>query len=318
MAGMETASHASMARAARRRPLGRTGIALSALGLGGAPMGGRFGPVARETVRAVVVELLERDLNLVDTAARYSDGRGEADLGAALADVPRAGYVLSCKVAAPEGRSLGDALEASLERLGIEFVDLALLHDPNEASGDELEGAVAQLTELRSRGLARAIGVGIGEVDVLLRAVAAYDVDCVLVSGRYTLLDQSAGRELLPICLERGIGVVLGSAFNSGILATGAVPGARFAYCDAAPPDVVATVRELERLCAERGVPLLAAALQFALAHPAVSSVLVGTTSPHHLGACCDALETPIDEELWQALAAAAPLEAAAVLPGAR
>jgi D-threo-aldose 1-dehydrogenase len=318
MDAMETASHASMTRAARRRPLGRTGIAVSALGLGGAPIGGRFGPVARETVRAVVVELLERDLNLVDTAARYSDGRGEADLGAALADVPRADYVLSCKVAATQGRSLGEALEASLERLGVELADVALLHDPYEASDAELAEALEALAELRSRGLARAIGVGIGEVDVLLRAVEASDVDCVLVSGRYTLLDQSAGRELLPLCVERGIGVVLGSAFNSGILATGAVPGARFAYRDAPPPEVLATVRELERLCAEHEVPLLAAALQFALAHPAVSSVLVGTTSPRHLGACCDALETPIDEELWHALAAAAPLESAAVLPGAR
>jgi D-threo-aldose 1-dehydrogenase len=311
MAEMETASHASTTRAARRRPLGRTGIAVSALGLGGAPIGGRFGPVAREAVRAVVVEILDRDLNLVDTAARYSDGRGEADLGAALADVPRSDYVLSCKVAATA------TFDASLERLGVEFVDVALLHDPYEASEDELADALAELAELRSRGLARAIGVGIGEVDVLLRGIEAFEVDCVLVSGRYTLLDQSAGRELLPLCLERGIGVVLGSAFNSGILATGAAPGARFAYRDA-PPDVVANVRELERLCAERGVPLLAAALQFALAHPAVSSVLVGTTSPRHLGACCDALEVPIDAELWQALAAAASLESDAVLPGAR
>lgn len=312
MDGMETASHASTTRAARRRQLGRTGIAVSALGLGGAPMGGRFGPVARETVRAVVVELLERDLNLVDTAARYSDGRGEADLGAALADVPRADYVLSCKVAATA------TFEASLERLGVEFVDVALLHDPYEASDDELADALAELGELRSRGLAGAIGVGIGEVDVLLRAIEAFDLDCVLVSGRYTLLDQSAGRELLPLCLERGIGVVLGSVFNSGILATGAVPGARFAYREAVPPDVAAAVRELDRLCAVRGVPLLAGALQFALEHPAVSSVLVGTTSPRHLGACCDALETPIDEELWHALAAAAPFESAAALPGAR
>jgi len=312
MDGMETASHASTTRAAQRRPLGRTGIAVSALGLGGAPMGGRFGPVARETVRAVVVGALERDLNLVDTAARYSDGRGEADLGAALANVPRSDYVLSCKVAATA------TFEASLERLGVELVDVVLLHDPYEASDKELADALAELAELRSRGLARAIGVGIGEVDVLLRAVEAFDLDCVLVSGRYTLLDQSAGRDLLPLCLERGIGVVIGSAFNSGILASGDVPGARFAYREAVPPNVAATVRELERLCAGHGVPLFAAALQFALAHPAVSSVLVGTTSPRHLGACCDALEVPIDDDLWHALAAAARFESAAVLPGAR
>jgi D-threo-aldose 1-dehydrogenase len=162
-------------------------------------------------------------------------------------------------------------------------------------------GAYPALAALREQGLVRAIGIGVNDPAISARFVRETDIDCVLLAGRYSLLEQSAQDEFLPLALERGIGVLLGGVFNSGILATGAVPGAKYNYREA-PPPIVSRVRAIERVCAAHGVALPHAALAFALAHPAVAAVLLGAASPDEVMRNVAALGSRIPQELWRDL----------------
>jgi D-threo-aldose 1-dehydrogenase len=190
------------------------------------------------------------------------------------------------------------SLEESLERLGLDRVDIVHIHDPDDYMDEALAGAYRALERLRSEGVVRAIGAGMNHVEPLLRFAREGDFDCFLVAGRYTLLDRSAQPELLPLCLERGIDVIAGGVYNSGILAGGST----FDY-EPAAPELVERAGRLRAACERRGVPLLAAALQFPLRHPAVETALVGVRSPAEVDASLDAAAVPIPDELWAELA---------------
>jgi D-threo-aldose 1-dehydrogenase len=332
-----------------RRRLGRTAVEVSRLGLGGAPLGNLFRAVTEVDARDTVLAAWAAGLRYFDTAPLYGHGLSERRLGAALRDRPRGDFVLSTKVgrrlearapAAAAGGVYVDvppvlpvydygyegtlrSVEASLDRLGLDRVDVLFVHDvgahTHGADGERtvretLGGAVPALERLRREARVRAIGVGVNEWQVAQRMVEAADLDCVLLAGRYSLLEQGALETFLPLCARRGVGVIIGGAFNSGILATGAVPGAPYNYAPA-PPGVQERVRALERVCAGHGVPLAAAALQFPLAHPAVAAVVVGARSAAEVARDVMLAQTVIPGALWRDLRTAGLIHAAAPTP---
>jgi D-threo-aldose 1-dehydrogenase len=269
-------------------------------------------------------------LRLFDTAPLYGKGAAETRLGAALVGRPRDAYVLSTKVGrllrpdappdpetlrglwhdAPALNPVFDFSEAgvlrsfdeSLERLGLDRIDIALIHDPDDHDEQALAGAYPALERLRSEGVVGAVGVGSNQVDVLCRFARETDVDCFLVAGRYTLLDHVGLGELLPLCVERGIAVIAGGVYNSGILA-GPRPGATFNY-EPASQELVERALQLQSVCERHGVPLRAAAIQFPLAHPAVAAVVTGAASVTELEENVEHARSPIPAALWADLQA--------------
>jgi len=309
--------------------LGRSGLRVSRLGLGTAPLGGMFDHVDDGQARDVVRHALDRGLTYLDTAPQYGHGTGERRLGAALAGVPRSSVVVSTKVGrlvvasgtgdtgifadAPPSDTVFDfspdgvrrSLEASLDRLGLDRVDIVYLHDPDDPAHAEtaLAQAYPVLHELRAQGVVRAIGVGMNQAAVPLRFVRETDLDAVLLAGRWSLIDRS-GAELLAECLRRNVSVVIGGVFNSGLLADPAPrpgPRATFDYAPA-PAHLVRLAGQLAGVCAEHGTTLPVAALQFPFRHPAVTSVLTGTRSAAELDANLAALDEPVAEALWLAV----------------
>jgi D-threo-aldose 1-dehydrogenase len=288
------------------------------IGLGGGPLGGLFDAVTDEDARATVDAAWERGVRLYDTAPFYGSGLSERRLGAALQTRPRDELVLSTKVGRllrpgrPDPSFAGAdplgavfdfsydgalrSLEESLDRLGLDRVDVVLIHDPQNHVDEALAGAYPALLRLREEGTVRAIGAGINYVEPLLRFGREADIDCLLVAGRWTLLDRS-GEEVLELCAERGIAVLAGGVLNSGVLAGGRT----FEY-GPAPPDVLERAGALRDVCRHHTVPLLGAALQFPLRHPAVASVIVGARSAAEVEEGLDALEVEIPDELWAAV----------------
>ena len=314
----------------RSRPLGRSQVRVTELGFGAAAMGNLFTPVSDDAAAAAVAAAWAAGIRVFDTAPHYGLGLSERRLGAALRQYPRDEYVISTKVgrllepaSEPYGtdaegfavpaayRRVRDysadgvrrSLAASLDRLGLDRIDIALIHDPEEHGAQAFRAAYPALEELRAQGCLGAIGAGMNEAEMLTRFVTDTDVDVVLVAGRYTLLDQSAGRELLPAAHERGVGVLVGGVFNSGLLAA-PVPNATYDY-QAAPGRLVARARQLEAVCAQFGVPLRAAAVRFPLRHPAVAGVLVGARSPAEIGDLIGLWRQDLPADLWAALGAA-------------
>jgi D-threo-aldose 1-dehydrogenase len=194
------------------------------------------------------------------------------------------------------------SLEESLERLGLDRVDIVLVHDPDDHEREAYEQAFPALAELRDQGVVRAIGAGMNQAGMLTRFVRDLDLDLVLVAGRYSLLDQRALAELLPACAARGTAVVVGGVFNSGLLADPR-PGATFDYAPA-PPELVDRAVRLAEVCARHGVPLRTAALAFPFGHPAVTSVLVGARSAAEVEDAVASFERPGPAELWAELVA--------------
>jgi D-threo-aldose 1-dehydrogenase len=282
------------------------------LGLGTAPLAGLYAPVADDAAHAVVERAWELGIRFFDTAPYYGSGLAERRLGSALRGRPRDELTLSTKVGRllrPDASRWEGAyfdfsydaalrsLDESLERLGLDRVDIALVHDPDDHYEAALAGAFRALRRLRDEGVVRAIGVGMNQTELLVRFAREADPDCFLVAGRWTVLDRSAGDELLPLCAERGIDVIAGGVFNSGILAGGTT----FDYA-AAPPGVVARVDDLEATCARHGVPLAAAAVQFPVRHRAVRTVLVGCRSPGEVDEDVRLASLEIPERLWSEL----------------
>ena len=323
--------------------LGRGGLRVSALALGTAPLGNLFAPVAEEDAAATVGSALEAGLTYVDTAPHYGLGLAERRLGRLLAGVPRDRFVVSTKVgrlvrplapgetADPEGfadsppaRRVWDlsgdgvrrSLEESLERLGLDRVDIVLVHDPDDHEREAYEQAFPALIELRDQGVVAAIGAGMNQAEMLTRFVRDLDIDVVLVAGRYSLLDQRALAELLPTCAARGTAVVVGGVFNSGLLADPR-PGATFDYAPA-PPELVDRAARLAEVCARHGTPLRAAALAFPFGHPAVTSVLVGARSAAEVQDAVACFEWPVPGELWADLVATGLLPADVPNPAGR
>jgi D-threo-aldose 1-dehydrogenase len=309
-----------------RRPVGATGLAVTRLMLGTAPLGGLFEPVSDAAAAATLEAAWAAGIRSFDTAPHYGVGLSEQRLGAFLAGQPRDQFVLSTKV----GRLLVPAdgevegaesfygtprltrrrdysrdgvrasLEASLQRLGTDRIDVALVHDPEDHLAQALDEAIPALAELKSAGVISAIGVGMNYPDLAERFVTAADLDVVLIAGRYTLLNTTAAATLLPACQRRGVAVWLGGVFNSGILA-----GAGTYDYAAAPPEIAGRARQLAAACARHGVPLPAAALQFALRHPAVTAALVGARTPAEVRADAGYLTAGVPAALFAELASA-------------
>jgi len=310
------------------------------IALGGAPLGNLFTAVADADAVALVRHAVQAGVEYFDTAPHYGNGLSETRLGTALRDVPRDRYALSTKVgrilvrdaSAPRDQhgyvavppvvqrcdysreGVLRSLAESRARLGIERIDIVYVHDLDRATHgpdfdrhfrDLLDSGLPALAEQKSAGVIGAYGIGVNGVDVSLAMLRHADLDVILLAGRYTLADQSALAELLPECKRRGVAIVLGGPFNSGILATGSRPrdGAP-PYFDYAPaPDaVVARVRALEIVCQTYDVPLAAAALQFPAAHPAVAVVLAGARSVAELDANLALARLPISAAFWAEL----------------
>jgi D-threo-aldose 1-dehydrogenase len=276
----------------------------SRLGLGTAPIGGHFSPVGDEEAQAVVDRAWDLGVRVFDTAPLYGFGLAETRLGAALRRRPRNEYVLSTKVGRllRSGAPVFDfsydgalrSLEESLERLGVDRVDIVLIHDPDDHYDEAVVGAYRAIERLREEGVVVAIGAGMNQSELLARFARETDVDCVLVAGRYTLLDRRAGEELLPLCEERGVAVIAAGVFNSGVLADGET----FDYAPATAA-VRARVEELRETTVRWEVPLTAAAIQFPARHPAVACVLVGCRSPGEIEQDVALFDRPLPAGLW-------------------
>jgi len=306
------------------RPLGRRGVAVTAVGLGCAPIGNLFAAVSDDDARATVDAAWDAGIRYFDTAPLYGHGMSERRLGRALRTRSRHDYVLSTKVGRvlrPTGSKrsatiftdVGDlepefdfsrdgilrSLEESLERLATDRIDIALVHDPDDHEDEVLSHAFPTLLRLRDEGVVSAIGCGMNQTAMLERFVARIDVDCVLLAGRYSLLDRT-GAELLAQCAARRVGVILGGVFNTGVLIDPDVyPTYDYA---AAPPALLERARHLRSVCEARGIALGAAALQFAMRHPAVTTVLVGARSLAEVDLDLGYAATPIDDDLFAQL----------------
>lgn len=301
----------------------------AALGLGGAAIGGLYTAVDAGTARATVARAYDAGVRYFDTAPHYGLGLSERHMGAALRD--RADVVLSTKVgrllrprrpdepADPQGFAgipdlvrewdftadgIRRSLEASLERLGRDHVDVVFVHDPDDHEAEVYATAYPALARLREEGVVRAIGAGMNQTPMLTRFVRRLDLDVVLCAGRYTLLEQPAAADLLPACQERGTSVVIGGVYNSGLLVDPR-PGAPYDY-GPAPEPVVARARALRETCAAHGVPLPAAALAYVRRHPAVAAVLVGCRTPAEVDETLAYWDTPVPADLWADLGSAA------------
>ncbi|WP_341913783.1 aldo/keto reductase [Ferrovibrio terrae] len=335
-------------RAARRRILGRGNLTLTGLGLGGAPLGNLYQAVDETDADEVVATAWQGGIRYFDTAPLYGSGLSERRMGRALVRRPRQDYVLSSKVGwliEPDGGVQQDgpyvgldgsrrrcdygydatlrSLEASLQRLGMDSIDIVYIHDLDTAChgaaleqryGEAMRGAYRALAELRDQGVIGALGLGVNEWQVCARALVDADLDVFLLAGRYSLLDQSALASFLPACVRRGVGVVIGGAFNSGILATGAVPDARYDY-KPAPADILQRTDRLAAVCRRHDVPLAAAALQFPSFHPAVVSVLPGARKVAEMAVNIDLFERPVPSALWSELKAEGLLPPEAPVP---
>ena len=294
-------------------PATRDGLSL---GLGGAPLGNMYSAISDDAAQTLLAMIHGDGCVTFDTAPHYGNGRSEQRFGALLARVPRESITLSTKVgrllipspSAPKdygayvdvlpnmqhfdysAAGVRRSIEDSLNRLGVQHIDVAYVHDCSVMTHGDRAAAVLQqviheaipaLHRLRSEGLVHRIGIAVSHWQTCVAVLREADLDCLLLAGRYTLLDQSALPELLPMCQAKGVKIALGGAFNSGILATGVSKASqplRFNYEDA-PPDLVARAAKIERVCEEHNVPLRAAALQFPLAHPAIEIVLAGVKS---------------------------------------
>ena len=215
------------------------------------------------------------------------------------------------------------SFEDSLNRLGVDRVDILLIHDADRRNQGErypevfrsaMDGAYKALIGLREQKLVKAIGCGLNEWESCQDFAEAGDFDCFLLAGRYTLLHQESLETFLPLCQQRGIGIILGGPYNSGILASGAVKDAWFHYAPA-PEEVLMRVAAIEAVCARHGVPLKAAALQFPLHHPCVATVIPGMRSPAEIAENLAMLRAPIPADLWRELKSAGLIEESAPTP---
>jgi D-threo-aldose 1-dehydrogenase len=315
---------------------GRVDLQVTPFGFGTAPIGNIFREIDEQTSDAMIQHAWDAGVRYYDTAPMYGHGLAELRTGHSLRWKNREDFVLSSKV----GRILKPArkqdidyapwtnagrftmhfdysydgtmrsFEDSLQRLNLEYMDICFIHDIDvfTRGGDQpevfktaMDGAWKALSKLRDEGVVKAIGVGVNEWEVCQAALEQRDFDCFLLAGRYTLLEQDSLDTFLPLCEARGAAVVVGGGFNSGILATGAVDGAKYNYAPAAP-EIMDRVRKIEAVCADYGVPLAAAALQFVVAHPAVPTFMAGTRTVEQLEQNLQWFSHPIPADFWTTL----------------
>jgi D-threo-aldose 1-dehydrogenase len=303
----------------------RAPLELSKLSLGTAPLAGLFKPVEDGESDALIKTSLEQGINYFDTAPLYGHGTAETRLGRILQNV-KDPYVIETKVgrilkkvdqanpmpwfpdADPHIEPVFDysrdgilkSLEDSLERLGVSHIDIALMHDCENHVEEAINNAFPVLHTLKAQGIIKAIGVGLNFPDVAMRIMSEVDLDIALIAGRYTLLDQSAQRELLPYAIERKVDITIGGVFNSGVLAN-PVKGATFEYLPASD-EIILKAQKIGAFLKERGIPLTAAALQFPLRHPAVTSVLTGSRNSKELLSNIADFDLELPADIWSEL----------------
>ncbi|MDY4296443.1 aldo/keto reductase [Xanthomonas sacchari] len=317
------------------RALGRSGVQLSTLGFGAAPIGNLYAEVDDAVALAAVADAYAAGIRHFDTAPYYGYGLSEQRLGQGLRGLPRASYTLSTKVgrcvyddaeAAPgrDGFAVAGrraefdysrdgvlrAFESSLQRLGTDHIDVLLLHDIGRLTHGErhpamlrqaLDEALPTMAALKAQGACRAIGIGVNEEDVAVELMPLFPLDCVMLAGRYTLLEQHAAQRIMAQALQRQVGILVAGPYSSGLLSDARGPGETYNYAPVDP----ATLQHAQRLfaaCAAHGVDVGAAALQFPLAHPAVSAVVAGMRTPAEVASAATRLRAAIPAALWQQL----------------
>lgn len=330
-------------RASDRQRVGTRGLEVTRLGLGGTAFGNMYARLDETDAEAIVQAAHAEGIRYCDTAPFYGYGLSEARLGQGLLSVPRDDMVLSSKVGymlvprsegqedhtpfvdIPPLTSIFDysreatlrSIEGSLERLQTDRLDIVLIHDPDESRSNDpdwqpgdrghfdevMEGAYPALCTLREEGVIGAIGLGMNQWQMLADFARAGDFDCFLLAGRYTLLEQESLRELLPLCLEKDVRIIIGGPYNSGILATGAIDGAMYNYAPA-NEQLLERVRQIETVCARHEVPLKAAALQFPFGHEAVATTIPGARSAGEIQDNVRLIEHPVPDDFWADLKA--------------
>lgn len=342
-----TVSQTELLNCRTKRP-----VPLTCMGFGGAPLGNLYRRVSDDDAQAALQAAYDAGIRFFDTAPQYGLGRSEQRFGEAIARFGRENIQLSTKIGrllldcephevtpeafvdVPQKRIVFDytydgvmrSYEASRERLGVSNADILLVHDVcvfsqgsqemSDAKVRELfdGGGYKALTELRDAGEVAAIGAGVNEWQVCEKLLGLGDFDGFLLAGRYTLLEQEALDSFLPLCEKRDVGIILGGPYNSGILATGAVPGAKYNYADA-PNEILDRVDRIEAVCAAHGTPLIAAALQFVLGHPSVKTVIPGAVSAAEVQANVALLNRDIPSGLWSDLRSEGLIRPDAPLP---
>ncbi len=327
-------------------------VPLTRMGFGGAPLGNLYRKVSDEDAQAALQAAYDAGIRFFDTAPQYGLGRSEHRFGQAIGRFGRKNIQLSTKIGrllldcephevtpeafvdVPQKRIVFDytydgvmrSYEASRDRIGVNNSDILLVHDVcvfsqgsqemSDAKVRELfdEGGYKALTELRDAGEIAAIGAGVNEWQVCEKLLGMGDFDGFLLAGRYTLLEQEALDSFLPLCEQRDVGIILGGPYNSGILATGAVPGAKYNYADA-PEDIMDRVRKIEAVCAAHNTPLIAAALQFVLGHPCVKTVVPGAVNASEVNSNVALMEREIPPDLWSDLRSEGLIRPDAPLP---
>jgi D-threo-aldose 1-dehydrogenase len=318
----------------KTRPVGKTDLRVSEISFGCAPLGNLYRPVTEDAAQEVLAAAWDSGIRFFDTAPHYGGGLAEERLGRFLNTRKRDDYVISTKVgrilhrvpkeeaedhafvnAHPirleydySGDGIMRSLEASHERMGLDRFDILFVHDIGEFTHGKdkndghmkafRESGIKRLNDLRDQGVIKAWGVGVNEVEVLLDIMQLTELDCILMAGRYSLLDRSAERDLLPLCRARGTSFIIGGVFNSGILATGPVPGATFNYAEA-NEDVRSRVAKMQEVAMAAGTDLATAALQFPFHEPVVASVLLGTTKASSLKRNLASMETRLDKSVF-------------------
>ncbi len=314
----------------------RTGIGFRPIGFGGAPIGNFNGAFTDDSAQSLIHHAWDLGVRYFDTAPGYGTGLSEYRLGYALRRYAGEDLTVSTKVGRVVSPTLNGptvdgqyidlppftaefdysydgvmrGIEQSMQRMLTDRFDIVYIHDCDRYThGTDqpsqfrtaIDGAYPALESLRDQGVVGAIGFGVNETDVMADAVKATDVDICLLAGRYTLLEQEPLDDLLPLCEQRGVGITLGGVYNSGILATGPTEGARFNYAPA-PADVREKAAKLEEVCRDHDVPLAAAALQFAFAHPVVVNIIVGARTTDQQQRNADLFDTEIPTALWDEL----------------
>ena len=321
-----------MARHNQKVGMKRVDLELTRLSLGTAPLAGLFKSVDISESDQLIHTALDNGVNYFDTAPLYGHGLAEERLGRILGKVSQP-FVLQTKVgrvlnwvekadsvpwfpdADPHIQPVFDysadgikrSLEDSLKRLGVDHIDIALMHDAENHIEQAINIAYPVLADLKRQGIIKAVGIGINFCDVAIEIMKNVDLDIVLLAGRYTLLDQSAQNKLLPYALERKVDITIGGVFNSGVLAD-PKPGATFEYLPASD-EIIKKAQDIRAFLSKQGIPLTAAALQFPLRHPAVTSVLTGSRNSKELLANMADFDLELPEDIWNQLEGAGLIE---------
>lgn len=337
-----------MASPLPQRKLGRTGLSVSLMGFGGAPLGESHRRYPEDQAIGAITTALSSGITMFDTAPLYGHGMSEHRYGTALRQVPRDSFVLSTKVGRwtdpriAEGKpgSVGGfkhkavfdysydgtmkSLEQSLLRLGLNAPDILLIHDVDvwthgkdmieQRFKEAMDGAYKALAKLREEKIIKGIGIGVNEADMCERFAGAGDFDVMMLAGRYTILEQGALDVFLPTATKKNIAILSAGVFNSGILATGPVPGALYNY-KPAPPEIVARVQKIEAVCKRHNVELPHAAMQFPLAHPAIASIVLGAVHPDEVKHNVASVLKPIPAAFWAEMKAEGLIPAHAPTP---